>query len=566
MLTISPNPGFALIIGALLAFASPKAFRGPIMLISPIACLALILWKPFGDYRGFSQIGLEVVQFRLDELSQIFGLAFAFGAILVALASGARRHRYEDAAMLFMAGGATTAVFAGDLISFIAAGELSALAGAWIVLAAGGKSALGAGVRLLIWQGFGGLLLLCGVAFHLADGFGPKFDQLAADSVGGAFFLAGLGIKVGAPLAHVWLKDAISSASPVGAVAISMFSAKLAVYALARGYGGEAMLVPVGAAMAIGGALYALAEDDLRRALAYSLLAQIGLAVAALGAGGRLGLAGAAAHAFTTAFAYAILFLAVGAVLLRTGTARASQLGGLARAMPLTALFCFAGALAAAGAPGFAVFVSEGLAQEAVQGEGWMNAWIALLAASAGAVALTAVRIPASLFFGRIRALPSAEAPFHLLLGMALASFFCGAVGLAPSWLLDMAPPSPLLVDVFALDRAGPRLELLAAAAAGYGALMLTGLAAHKRPNDLLDVDAFYRGPATRLARFVGRTLMHAYAAFKTAMDRGLEMLGQALTAISRASDRPYATGTLSAAGTLGAFLLILVLVYVFGT
>ena len=60
------------------------------------------------------------------------------------------------------------------------------------------------------------MLLLCGVAFHLAEGFNVEFAPLRADSVGGAFFFAGLFIKAAAPLAHVWFKDGIASASPVG--------------------------------------------------------------------------------------------------------------------------------------------------------------------------------------------------------------------------------------------------------------------------------------------------------------------------------------------------------------
>ncbi|MGE0828770.1 MAG: proton-conducting transporter membrane subunit [Hyphomonadaceae bacterium] len=564
MVSIALNPGFALILGGFGAFAAPRAIRGGVMLAAALACIALIFTPEFGAYDTFAQIGLEVVLLRLDAHAQIFGLAFAFAAILMAIGSSDRRNRYEDAALFFMAGGAASATFAGDLISFVAATELASIAGAWIVLAAGGQAALSAGVRLLIWQGLGGLLLLSGVAFHLADGFDTTFARLPADSVGGAFFLAGLAIKAAAPFVHVWFKDAVASASPVGAAAISIFSVKLALYALARGYSGEAALVPIGAAMAVMGALYALAEDDLRRALSYSLISQCGLAIAAIGIGSPLALAGAAAHAFTTTISYGLLFLALGAVMMRTGTARASELGGLGKAMPLTALFAIVGGLTAATVPGLAGYASAVLALEAVAREGLREAWLALSAALAATAAFTAIRISVGVFFGRARKTDIAEAPFGLLLAMALASFFCVAVGLAPGWLLNMLPPGPVAFSAFALDRLIPHLELVAAAAAGYAALHFLGWAQAGRRGDLLDVDALYRGPFAAAARAVGRLLLGMDRALKAVGRAAMRQAGQGLADFAARTDQPYSARGLVVLGQLTGLFILIAMFYVF--
>jgi multicomponent Na+:H+ antiporter subunit D len=569
MQTIGVNPGFALIVGAAAALALPKTLRGWAMIAAAIAAAVLIFAPPLGIYQGLQQIGLDVLQFRLDELSRTFGLAFAFGAVLVAIASGDRRNRYEDCAILLLAGGAATAVFAGDLITFVGATELCSIAGAWIVLAAGGSAATTAGIRFLIWQGLGGLLLLCGVAFHLAEGFNIEFAPLPADSVGGAFFFAGLFIKAAAPLAHVWFKDAIAAASPVGAAALGLFTANVALYAFARGFAGEALLAPVGAAMALGGALYALAEDDLRRALAYSLIGQMGLALAAIGAGSPLALAGAAAHAFTISLVYALLLFVVGAVMLHAGSARASKLGGLARAMPVTTFFGVLGCCAAAGAPGLGLYASQTLSLGALASESGREISLILLAAAAMAAAFALVRLPAALFFGSPKTLLAPEdapAPFGLILAMTLAAFFLIAMGAAPGWLTILAPPAPIPIDAFALGRAGPRLELLAGAALGYAFARLVGLGGDRRTRDLLDVDSFYRGPAAAAVRLLGRGLLQIYGAAKAAGGLALEFAGRVLEAVARASDRPLRIGAPGALASLSAILLLLALVYVFTT
>ncbi|MGE0046174.1 MAG: proton-conducting transporter membrane subunit [Hyphomonadaceae bacterium] len=566
MLTLTANPGFALILAAVAVFASPRISRVPIMVTAAALSLWLILSPPFGDYARTAQIGLQVTLLRLDAMSQMFGMAFAAGAVMMALASGARGHRLEDAAIMLMGGAGMTAVFAGDLISFVAAIELATIAGAWIIFSARAGAAYDAGVRFFIWQGLGGLLLLAGVAFHLADGFGSEFTRLPADSVGGAFFLAGLAIKVAAPIAHVWLKDALANASSIGAAALAVFAAKAGLYGLARGFSGEALLVPAGAAMAVIGALMALADDDIRRAVGYSLIAQMGLIVAAIGVGAPLSLAGAAAHVFTTTLAYGALTLAAGFIAERTGETSASALGGLARAMPLTALFATIAGLSAAAAPGFAGYVSTTLSLEAIESAGQREAWFVLLGASAACAAFAAVRLPVALFFGRMRTAPREERAhsYASLQAMALAAFLCITVGLAPGWLLDLLPPAPVAYSAYAVDRLAPRIEFFAAALFAAGLMHMIGFGVTQRKRALLDVDAFLRGPAAAIARWCGIVTLRVYGGVRAAGDAAASGAARALAAFARATDRPYADGPAGALAALAGALGLVVLVYVF--
>ncbi|MBL8548407.1 MAG: hypothetical protein JNJ73_00375 [Hyphomonadaceae bacterium] len=560
MIPIALNPGFALVIGAGLALAAPQAIRTTLMALSGIAACALILAPPFGDYDRFAQIGLQLVPLRLDALSQIFGLSFAIGAILISFAASYRRRRMEDVAIMLMAGGATSAAFAGDLISFVAASEVSALAGAWIVFSAGGRAALESGVRLLIWQGLGGLLLFSGIALHLADGFNSAFTRLPADSVGGALCLAGLGIKAAAPFAHVWFREALSTSSPTGAAALSLFSAKLALYGLARGFTGESILSPAGAAMAVMGALMALADEDLRRALAFSLIGQIGLVIAAIGVGAPLALAGAAGHVFTTSIAYVLLVLAAGVVCERAGTTRMSELPRVIAPMPFTAILVLLGGLSAAAIPGFAGYISESLALEAIARSGRFWSWVAIAAASAGVVAFAAVRLPA-LFLGG-RGATQAGAPFGVLLAMALGAFLCIAIGLAPGWLLEILPPAPVAYDAYAIDRLGERLEFKAAAAAGFAGLLWLGLTHGRRERWLNDVDAFYRGPLAAAARELGRFSQQVYGGVSRANDALMGRGARGLLGLTRLADAP-ASAT-RAGPVVGALIMLgaLILMY----
>ncbi len=363
---VTLNPGFALIAAALLVLALPMAARAPAMVAAGFAAMWLLLEPEFGAAGAVAQMGLAVVPRTLDELNQVFGIAFIAAAIMIALYSSARRNRYEDAAIMLLAGSTLTALFVGDLVSFIAATALAGLASAWVVFASPEENAGAAGARLLIWCGLEGLLFLAGVAFHVSSG--AEYSVLAllrVDQIGGAFIFAALMIRVGAPLAHVWVKDAIGHASSTGAPAISAFTSLLGVYAIARLFEAEPLLIPIGAAMIILGAFYAAAEDDPRRAGAYGLIAQTGLCVALMGIGSPLALAGAVAHAFTVIIAFVLLQMALGAMHARIGSVRLSALAGASRAMPITVALMFVGGAAASGVPGLATYASLAVALEA---------------------------------------------------------------------------------------------------------------------------------------------------------------------------------------------------------
>lgn len=540
MLAVTLNPGFVLLLGALAVLASPKGFRAATMALAALVALWLLLDHEFGAAAAVAQMGLPVRLLVLDPLNRIFGLGLLLALIVVAIASNGRQNRFEDAAILFTYGGAVSALFVGDFVSFIAMMSLSGLAGAWTVFCSPRDDANRAGGRALIWRGLEGLLFLVGLAFHLAASEArSEFVSLDITTIGGCFIFAALLIRVGAPLAHVWFVDSAAYASPVGAVALAPIGTMLGLYALARFYQAEPALMGIGLAMMALGLIYAVAEDDLRRAGAFALLAQTGLFLLLIGIGSPLAMAAAAGGAFSAMLA-AIAFQALlGGVLSARGEARRSNFGGLAKAMPFTAPLLLAAGLAVAAAPGFASYATHAVALDALAQQ---PIAVRVLAGAVPAVLLACLAIaPAWTAFRAIAREPARhETSFSLLLSASLSLFFSLAVGLAPSWLYDLMP-SQVSYAPYTLDRLGAALQTSGAAALCATCLYAFGLWPKPSAKNLLDIDALYRGPIAASARWLGVVSLRLYGAWQSLTERVVRALGMFVIGWVKALDRPYA-------------------------
>ncbi len=560
MLALTPNPGFVLIFAALAVLVTPRGLSVATIAGAALLALWLLLDREFGAAAAMAQMGLPVVLLKLDALNRSFGIALLISLIAIAMYSGARRNRFEDAAILFLAGGAVSALFLGDLVSFVAAAALAGLAAAALVFVSPLEGANRAGVRLLMWHGLEGLLFLVGVAFHLSAGAESSvIARLDLNSLGGAFIFAALMIRVGAPLAHVWLKDVVSHASPIGGAALSVFTSMLGVYALARFFPAAPLLVPIGALMIVVGSFFAVALDDLRRAAAYGLTAQTGVSVALVGVGSPLALAGAEGNAFAAIFAFLTLQMALGNALHRLGHARVSGFDGLARTMPISAALIFFGGLAVASAPGLALFAAHAVALEAA-GQWDLRALWALIAGGSGVLFVgLALRPALAAYSAAAAAKAGAEAPFSMLLGTALAAFFCVAIGVAPQWLYDLMP-AELSFELYAPDRVAQQFELLGAAGVIYFVLLAMGVAPRARASRLLDIDALYRGPLAGAGRWLGVVMLRVYGAGRDAIATFSARAGAALGILISGFDRPYSKSAASALQWVALALMLTVM------
>jgi multicomponent Na+:H+ antiporter subunit D len=390
------------------------------------------------------------------------------------------------------AGAAIGAAFAGDLITLFVYWELTALTSVFLIWASRTEASYRAGMRYLVIQVGSGVILLAGLVLRVQDTGSAAFGHIGIDSLAGVLILLAFGIKCAFPFLHNWLQDAYPQATVTGTVFLSAFTTKLAVYALARGYAGTEILMWVGAIMTVFPVFFAVIENNLRRVLSYSLNNQLGFMVCGIGVGTQLAVDGAVAHAFVHIIYKALLFMAMGAVLFRTGTIKASALGGLYKSMPWSAGFCIVGSASISAFPLFSGFVAKSLVLTAVAGEGHWVVWVMLLFASAGVLDHSGIKIPFFSFFAHDSGIRVKEAPFNMLLAMAIAAFLCIAIGVYPAPLYALLP-YPVDFEPYTTAHVITQLQLLFFAMLGFAVLFRWGLYPPELPSVNLDFDWVYR-------------------------------------------------------------------------
>jgi multicomponent Na+:H+ antiporter subunit D len=281
---------------------------------------------------------------------------------------------------------------------------------------------------------------------------------------------------------------------------LSAFTTKLGIYALARGFPGTEMLVWIGAAMTAFPIFYAVIENDLRRVLAYSMNNQLGFMVVGIGLGTEMALNGAVAHAFADILFKMLLFMSMGAVLLRAGTVNGTDLGGLYKSMPWTAGFCIVGAASISAFPLFSGFVTKSMVMAAAADEGYVLTWLVLLFASAGVFHHAGIKIPYFAFFGHDPGIRCREAPLNMLVAMALAAAACVAIGTFPGALYALLP-FPVSYVPYTAAHVLDQLQLLVFSALAFAVLMRTGIYPPEMKAVNLDSDWIYRRLGRDLAR-----------------------------------------------------------------
>ena len=525
------NPGFFILAAALLVpVARDVVTRGILMIGGPaVALVALINAEGLGMNLSTVQVlGLDLVLYRPDSLSFVFGLAFIIAAAIMGVYSLHRRDPLQDTTAMIYAGAAVTAVFVGDLVSLFMAWELTAIASVFQVLALRTQESGRAAMRYLFFQVASGMCVLAGVCMYAAAEGKTAFSQIAPSMAGlpvgvmdigapgAVLLLAGFGIKAAFPLVHNWLQDAYPRTTETGAVVLSAFTTKLAVYALARYFAGLDALIWIGAIMVVFPVFFAVIENDLRRVLAYGLNSQLGFMVCAVGIGTELAVNAAAAQAFASVLYQGLLFMGMGAVLLRTGTVNASELGGLHRTMPWTTLFTLVGAASISAVPLLSGFVAKSMAMSAAHADHTLLAvWVMLLFGSVGAVVHSGIRVPYLAFFGHDSGKRPQEAPFNMLLAMGLTATLCVLIGVAPGWLYQFLPYQDAATDYLATElwttgHVLQQLQLLVLAGFAFALLQWRRAYPAAQPGVIIDVEWIWRKGGSLLGDWLGRPLRRA--------------------------------------------------------
>jgi multicomponent Na+:H+ antiporter subunit D len=214
--------------------------------------------------------------------------------------------------------------------------------------------------------------------------------------------------------------------------------------------------------------------------------------VVGIGIGTEMALNGTASHAFAHILYKALLFMSVGAVLFRTGTSKASELGGLCRTMPRTAIFCLIGAASISAFPLFSGFVTKSLIIDASAEKHYTIIWAILVFASAGVLSHSGIKIPYFTFFGHDSGLRPKEAPLNMQLAMGFTAFLCIFIGVYPEPLYALLPYE-VEFHPYTMGHVVGQLQLLCFALLAFAFLMKTGIHPPEVRAINLDTDWVYR-------------------------------------------------------------------------
>ncbi len=488
----SLHPALILFAGALILPLLKGRVRKGVLVLTPLLGFLNVLMLEPGSGLPLVFMGFELDLVRVDKLSLLFGYLFHLAAFLGAIYALQVKDKTQLVSALLYAGSAVGVVFAGDLLTLFVFWELLALTSVFLIWARRSKTSFSSGLRYLLFHISSGLFLLAGAAWQYYETGSLAFELMTLDGTSARLIFLAFGIKCAFPFFHTWLVDSYPEATPVGTVFLSSFTTKAAVYALARGFPGTEELVIIGTVMAMFPIFFAVIENDLRRVLGYSMINQIGFMVVGIGIGTPLAINGAVAHAFNDVIFKGLLFMTMGAVLLRTGKIKGTDLGGLYKSMPLTTGFCVVGAASISAFPLFSGFVSKSMVMAAAGQEGHLWVWLCLLFASAGVFHHAGIKIPFFAFFAHDSGIRTKEAPFSMLVAMGLAAFLCIFNGTFPAFLYSLMPYQ---VDYapYTLTHVVTQTQLLFFSALAFTTLMLLRIYPPELRSVNLDVDWFYR-------------------------------------------------------------------------
>lgn len=436
-------------------------------------------WLPM----GLPWIGAH---FRVDALSAAFLTIVNLGTLAASVyAVGYGRHETAPHRVLpffpaFLAG-MNLVVLADDAFTFLVSWEFMSLVSWALVLTHHReKENTRAGYVYILMASFGTLALLLGFGLLAGPDGGYAFASMREHpptpmiaSAALALVLLGAGSKAGLAPLHVWLPLAHPAAPSHVSALMSGVMTKVAVYAFIRvafDLLGEpqwwwgVIVLSVGGVTAVLGVLFALFQNDIKRALAYSTIENIGIVFVALGlalAFQANGLGAAAALAFTAAIFHALnhtifkslLFFGAGAVLSATGTRDMDRFGGLIHRMPWTAGLFLTGAAAISALPPLNGFASEWLALQSILLSPELPQWAlklfipavgGLLALAAALAAACFIRLVGITFLGRPRSPEAAnahEVDAWSLAAMGALALLCFFFGVLPGAAIDAIGP-----------------------------------------------------------------------------------------------------------------------------
>ena len=288
-----------------------------------------------------------------------------------------RKTRLYFALMLVQASAQALVFLSQDFLLFFLAWELELVPVYLLIAIWGGTQRQYAATKFILYTATASLLILVsGLALALSgDHFTLNLSELTARSAHGSFgllcylgFLVGFGVKLPMFPLHTWLPDAHGEANAPVSMLLAGVLLKMGGYALLR-FNVQMLpeahhtlapaLVVLGIVNIVYGALNAFAQDNVKRRIACSSVSHMGFVLLGIGAIDALGLSGAMLQMISHGLIAAAMFFVTGVFYERTKTLSIPNMGGLAKALPITFAFFLASSLASLALPGMSGFVSE---------------------------------------------------------------------------------------------------------------------------------------------------------------------------------------------------------------
>ncbi|MEH6627646.1 MAG: monovalent cation/H+ antiporter subunit D family protein [Motiliproteus sp.] len=330
------------------------------------------------------------IEYRIDLLGGYVLLLVTGVTAMVVSAAGrsvakeipASRSCYFYSLVMLATAGFCGIIVAGDAFNLFVFLEISSLASYALISMGQDRRALRAAFQYLIIGSIGATFILIGIGFlfmmtgtlnmqDLADKL-PAVAQSRAVRTGFAFLTLGIGLKLAIFPLHMWLPNAYCYAPSVVSALLSATATKVSVYVLLRfsiGVFGidfslrqlplDQLLLVLGCSGVLFASWMAVFENNVKRMLAYSSVAQLGYMVLALGLASAAGITATILHLFNHGLMKAALFLAVAGVVYRIGGNELQDFSGLGRAMPWTMAAFLVAACSLIGVPLTVGFVSK---------------------------------------------------------------------------------------------------------------------------------------------------------------------------------------------------------------
>ena len=410
-------PFSLLAVVTLVGTAVSLALQYPVVLDGTQVVYELGGWaEPYG-------IGLYLN--GLSWLSSALIVLISLAVAIVSFADPKYRTSYFFFLLLLVAG-MQIVVLTGDIFTMFVGFEIVAISAYVLIAFDRTDEGLLASLKYLILSSVGILFFLFGVFLVYRD-FGSlslAMIRQAADTpeIAGStsihFAVAALCVGIGVRTAfipfHTWLPEAHAYAPhPISAV-LSGVLIKVSFFAMMRilvtfraAYLND-LLLWIGAVTSLVAVVWALAQTDAKRLLAYHSISQMGYILAAFGTASAIATTAAFAHAVHHALFKSLLFLVAGTAISMTGSRDVYRMTPIGRRAPLLAAAFLVGALSIAGVPPFNGFASKQLISGALEGHpAYVLLWITAVGTTASFIKISRIVMPGP----RLAAHPAEEAP-----------------------------------------------------------------------------------------------------------------------------------------------------------